>query len=225
MKNILSLIITLLSLQHSFAQQDILRLKNVVGKTPLRTQQYSEYVGSAFFSDVWSKGIVKDVNGTSIKDIELKYDELTDELLFRSNDGQELGFAVQVSQFEININTSGNLKKHFFKNGFPAIAKSSERSFFEILHNGKINLLKKNYKRVEESRAFNTATVTKTIINRLKYFTYDGFRITEFKRDIKSLQKVFGETSLVVIEYIKNQKLDIKNDDDLIKVLEFYSGL
>ena len=87
-----------------------------------------------------------------------------------------------------------------------------------------MKLAKKNVKHIEQYREYNSATTTKSVIDRVKYYFYTTNQLKEFKRDVKSIQLAFGEKSPSVLKYIGENKFDLKKDDDLVKVFSFFSA-
>jgi len=202
--------------------QEFFRLKESIGM-PLRSRSYVDLKGSPYFIDSWNKGMIKQSNGQSIKDIELKYDQLEDELIFKDAKGQELGFAIPVTEFKIDYVFNGLPKSSLFKNGFEPFRGSTQQNYYEILYTGHLKLAKKNVKRIEAYREYNSATITKSIIERVKYYYYTENKLFEFKRDNNSIKQAFGDYAIPLIAYVQENKLDLKNDEDLIKVFNFYS--
>jgi len=223
MKQFITTLALLTFLSTSFVNaQEFFRLKESIGM-PLRSRNYVNLKGSPYFVNDWSKGVIKQSNGQSIKDIEVKYDQLQDELIFKDVNGQELGFAVPVIEFKIDYVVNGLAKSSLFRNGFEPFRGSTELSYYEVLYNGQLKLAKKNAKRVEEYREYNSATITKSIIERTKYYYYTANKLFEFNADNKSIMAAFGESATPLLEYIKENKLNLKKEEDLIKVFSFYS--
>ncbi|TBO40390.1 hypothetical protein [Pedobacter kyonggii] len=202
--------------------QEFFRLKESIGM-PLRSRSYVDLKGSPYFINTWSKGLIKQSNGQSIKDIDLKYDQLQDELIFKDAKGQELGFAVPVTEFKIDYIINGLAKSSLFRNGFEPFKGSTLLNYYEILYKGQLSLAKKNVKRIEEYREYNSATTTKSIIERVKYYYYSANKLFEFKRDNNSIKEAFGNSAIPLLAYIKENKFNLKNDEDLIKIFNFYS--
>lgn len=220
----LSLLLCLAFFANCLKAQEFYRLKESIGM-PLRSRSYLEVKGTPYFVNEWSKGIVKQYSGQSIKDINLKYDQVEDELIFKDQNGQELGFAAPVIEFKIDYVLDGVKKTSLFRSGFEPFKGSNEKNYYEVLLEGSVNLAKKNVKSIQLYREYNSATTTKSIISRTKYYFFITNKLTEFKRDTKSLQLAFGEKSSKILKYIEDNKLDLKNDDDLIKVFAYNSIL
>lgn len=210
-------IITLLNM-NSLMAQEFFRLKESIGM-PLRSRNYSNLKGTPYFKDAWCKGIIKQENGQNIKDIELMYDQLEDQLTFKDLAGNAMAFAVPVVEFKLLCD---NDKATLFRNGFEPFKSSEKNTYYQVLYDGPISLLKKDVKTIQQYREYNSATVTNTVIERIKYYVCSSpGKIVEFKRDGKALDLVFGERSPSVKKYIQDEKLDLKKDDDLIKAFAF----
>lgn len=224
MKRIFRVLAFLTLLISTAKAQEFFRLKESMGM-PLRTRSYTDLKGSPYFLDSWNKGIITQANGQSYKDVELKYDQLEDELIFRDQQGRELGFAIPVKEFKINYILEGVPKSSLFRNGFEPFKGSTEKNYYEILYDGPVKLAKKNVKHIEQYREYNSATTTKSVIERVKYYFYTANQLKEFKKDEKSVRLAFGEKSPTVLKYIDDNKLDLKKDTDLIKVFSFFSTI
>ncbi|WP_231490534.1 hypothetical protein [Pedobacter sp. Leaf170] len=226
MKNIFKCLVFILIMTSGniASAQEFFRLKESIGM-PLRSRNYIYTKGTPYFLTDWSAGEVKQADGKIYKDMKLKYDQLEDELIFKDSKGEELGFAIPVVEFKLNYTLDGLPKTSLFRNGFAPFKGSTEKNYYEILHDGRIKLAKKNVKRIEQYREYNSASTTKSVIERIKYYTIINNVLTEFKRDNKSIQQVFGEKSVSVLDYITKNNLDFKKDNDLIKVFAFYETL
>ncbi|MGO4876524.1 hypothetical protein ACEN2P_07970 [Pedobacter psychrotolerans] len=219
-----AIILYLLILTSDVYSQEFFRLKESMGM-PLRSRVYNDIKGTPYFVDNWSKGIIKQANGQIFNDIELKYDQLEDEVIYKDINGKELGFAVPVIEFRIDYSFNGLKKSSLFRNGFEPFKGSTEKSYYEILYDGTFKLAKKNVKHIEQYREYNSAVTTKSIIERIKYYYFAKNTLVEFKRDNKSIQQAFGEKAPLILAYIKENDLDLKKDVDLINIFNFYNSL
>lgn len=223
MKNVLASLAfpLLLMLGNTIYAQEFFRLKESIGM-PLRSRNYVDAKGTPYYINDWSAGEIKQADGKIYKNMKLKYDQLEDDIIFKDTNGEELGFAMPVVEFKLNYSADGLQKTSLFRNGFAPFKGSSEKNYYEILYDGRIKLAKKNVKRIEQYREYNSAITTKSVIERIKYYTTKDNVLTEFKRDTKSVQQLFGDKSVAILEYINKNNLDLKKDVDLVKVFEFY---
>lgn len=194
--------------------------------TVLRKQSYQEVNGSPYFVDKWMKGDVKFANGRELKNIALLYDQVKDALLFKGKDNEDYYFNDQVSQFTVyyisdDKNFTGN-----FRNGFSAKGLTN-LSFFEVLYDGKTKLLKRNNKSISESKEYNSATTVKTVHTNTVYYIANSTTAVALKKlDMKSLTEALDATKVEKVkEYVSSNQLNLKFQQDLIRILSFYDTL
>jgi hypothetical protein len=226
-KNLLKITIfniLMLSLSFSANAQDLIRLKESIGM-PLLARRYVDIQGSPYFIRDWSKATVKLANELTYTELEVRYDEVSDVPVFKNEQGGEMGFKLPVAEFVITYNLDGARKTSLFRNGFKAISGFRTEAYFEVLYDGPVKLLKKNSKYIQDYKAYNSATTTRMIKDKINYFVASDTDIKELKRDRKAFQMIFKDKTELVLKYINENKLDLKDDGDLIKVFSYYSTI
>ncbi|MBD3749553.1 MAG: hypothetical protein IE931_08660 [Sphingobacteriales bacterium] len=196
-------------------------LQDVQGR-PVMEKSYTDIAGTPLLFAHWIPGDVKLDNGSSYQNIPLKYN-LVDDILYFMNpkDSTMLEFVQPVKSFTLKTLT-GDLN---YANGFPAVDGFKASSFYQILYDGKTKLLKKATKTVLENRPYNSATVERTFLDTVEYFTLQDGKTIKIRPSKKVLLELFGEKSNPMGDYLKKEKIDFKNDDDLIKVFKYYDSL
>jgi hypothetical protein len=178
--------------------------------------------GNPFFSTDWVKGDVTFSNGNVQKDKIVKYSELKD-ILYTQAQGNQYGlFDTPVTQFTI-YNTDGTTA-HF--SIFPGNGKVADNAFFQVLADGKVKLLKKNAKAISESKAgIGTAVVTKTVVDNIDYYLLIDGKAVRVKKDKKAIEAALGNKQTELDAYAQTNKLNLKKDDDLAKLITYYDTL
>src|SRR5690606_19912868 len=72
-------------------------------------KRYTDIKGSAYLSDDWLNGTVKLANGDAYRDVPLKFDLVTNELMFMNKEGDARAFADPVAEFMINDGSANRL--------------------------------------------------------------------------------------------------------------------
>lgn len=186
---------------------------------PLRTTKYDELEGSPFIFKSWTKGDVNLVNGKSIRNIDLKYDEIMDALVFKGKEEDEFYFTDLIKNF--------NLNEKIFKSGFLPYKDFSSQSFFEIITSGKITLLKKNDKKIVEKKEYNSATTAKKVIDNFNFYIAKDNKIIATQKDnLKIIVNVIdSKKSNEIVEFASNNKLNSKKVEDLKKIIDYYNKM
>src|SRR5882724_11836987 len=116
------------------------------GGAPIAFKEYSDLVGTPFFNSDWVKGDVTFADGSAVQNKLVKYDEIKD-LLYTQTQIDKTGlFDQPVVAFTI-ITKDGTLAR-FSK--FSGNDKFTNSTFFQVLSDGKVKLLKKNAKSISE---------------------------------------------------------------------------
>lgn len=152
---------------------------------PLTDSKYVNLTGTPFFIDQWVSGDVKLADGKLVKPTELKYDMVEDKLLFKA-EGKTFEFYPPVLSFKLN--TADGVKTFVKKDQI-----AGNGSYFQLLNQGKVKLLKKNYKNILEVKGYNSATVEKTVDENKKYYVVNNDKTIEVKLNKKSFLEALPE--------------------------------
>lgn len=177
-------------------------------------------VGSPYLVDNWAKGNVKFFNAKTAENLDLKFDVLDNILVLRGADDAENIFSEKISEFSLTI--SG--KERLFKTGFVDSKNQLVPSYLEVLYNGKAKFFCNNTKVIIESKEYNTPTITKKIEDGLEYyFSKDSNQISLVKLNEKSVLQYLANPTLS--KYVSDNKLNLKNREDVIKLLQHSDSL
>lgn len=177
-------------------------------------------IGSPYLVDSWSKGNVKFVNAKPADNVDLKLDLLENVLVLKGTDGSENTFTEKISEFTLNILG----KDRLFKSGFLDSKNQLITAYFEVLYNGKTKFLSKEGKMVIESKGYNTSTITKKIESTTEYYiSKSNNSVSLVKLNEKAILTYLGIPDLG--KYVKDNQLNLKTRDDIIKLLQYHDSL
>jgi hypothetical protein len=212
---------TILILLVSFGFANAQYLQDVQGR-PIMEISYTDIKGTPFLFDDWVSGMVTLGNGETFKNVPLKYNVFDEKLYFKNPKNDELlEFVQPVKSFKFNESIGAGV----FSKGFPVIDKFNSETFYNVLFDGKVKLLNKKYKTVLEVRPYNSATTEKSFVDRNEYFMVKGTEIKRIKNSKKDFLDIFSDKSTQIDAFIKKEKINFKNNDDLIKVFNYYDSL
>lgn len=192
---------------------------------PVKETDHSEIEGSPFFNDDWSTGLVMLSDDRTFKDMSLKYNVYREELYFKDSNGEIKMFSSPVSEFKIMSMEDGNSHSKKFKSGYTNIPGYTAKSFFEVLSEGTVQILKKHRRLVTETTGIDLGTITRRFIDKESYYLIISDTVTLVKKDKKSILALLNNKQTELETYIKAYKLDLKNDDDLAKLINYYNSI
>lgn len=208
-----------LSLSSFFAHAQGWALQYIDGK-PVQTVKNADVEGSEMLYADWLKSTVKTQDGVELKNVMLKYNALDDVPYFLGKDDVTMLFTKPVFQFSIDDGAN----QAVFRGGFPAVGSFNEKSFYQVLTEGKAVLLKKIFKKVLETREYNSATTVKKITDNTAYFLFFEDKMISLKKDKSFFINNLGKKEQMQ-QFFANEKINLKEDDGLVKVINKFNSL
>ena len=114
---------------------------------------------------------------------------------------------------------------YFFKSGYPAIEQNTELTFYEVLSDGAIQLLKYNKKDISEIKNEMSGDTRKEFVLHENYFVYTNGEIKKMKREKDFILELMQDKKDKINEYLKINKLNFKNTESITKLFEYYNSL
>jgi hypothetical protein len=143
-------------------------------------------------------------------------------LFFRDNNNEEMEVISPVKRIEF-IKQEGNNTAVLFERGFAPVDKLTADNFYQVLVSGKASLLLDT--KFEETKDFAYGGTPEISINKVKnYYGATGNSIVKLAKPENIIQ-LFADKSKEVSDYIKQEKIKVKNQEDLEKVFTFYNTL
>ncbi len=184
---------------------------------------YKEVQGSPFLFDKWSKGSITTKQNVK-EDVNLLYNEVEDRILLKVQEGEADNFVDRIDAFTIVDKENGSALRKF-KSGFLPTKYSSEKTFFEVLIDGKARLLKKNEKVIAENREYS-GKIARTVVDNTNYYIALGDNVpVKVKANDQSVAKLLDFQNNQIAQYIKSNKPNLKQEDDLVKLITYYNSL
>jgi hypothetical protein len=190
-----------------------------INSVSIKDKKYINIEGSPYLSDVWVTGTVKFVDGKNLNDVDLKFDQVRGTLIFKGKKNEEFEFTEPIKEFMIPPYGT-------FRNGFPPVKGSNEKTFYQVLNDGKTKFLKLVTKSILETKPFYSGTITRTIDQNVKYYIFksDG-NLIMVKNDARSILAQLKDKEVQLNTFIKEKNVNIKDDHDLNKLFQYYNSL
>jgi hypothetical protein len=180
-----------------------------------------------YLYDTWTKGSVKQADGKIFTDLDLMFNQDRSMVIFMSPEKHiAQAFAVPVTEFTIAApagTENGAIKK--FQRGFSPVDGATAATYFEVLADGNIKLLKRTeFKRVNEV-AVGDIYPTRQIKPFDTYYASSNNVLTKVRREKKAILTILKDKEADVEAYISTNKLSVKDEQDLAKLFKYYNTL
>jgi hypothetical protein len=179
----------------------------------LSEARYENVTGSPYFFDSWLAGEAKLSKGQVVKVQELKYDLVKDRLIYKVDD-KIFEFFPLCTSFTL-YSTDGN------KTFLLRASETEAPAYYQLLHEGPIQFLKKTTKTILEAKGYNSATLEKVVNENKKYFINFMGSTTEVKLNKKSFLSVLPSFKDKIESYFldTSKKINEQNFVELISLL------
>lgn len=179
-----------------------------------------ENYGSPFFETDFYPAAILLENGQHYEGVEVKINLLSNEVIFKTDDGKELAILSSIKSVQLKKNGTNVL----FEFGYPFFEKQNTKTIYQVLTKGEITLLKYYFIQVTEAKPYSSATMLRTIEKFPKLFVYNknnGLqKAPKSNEEIATIFKLEGES---LNKIIQENKLKIKKEEDLIRCIELYN--
>jgi hypothetical protein len=184
-----------------------------------------DVVGSPFFLDGFRKASITLTNGTPYKNIDLLVDEEKHEIHVVYQ-GHEIVVADgSVREFSILDTLEGKGNFYLFRSGYPAIDKNSIHSFYQVLSNGKLALLRFGKKQLVISKDPISGQESGEYKNYESYYVFQNGKIMEIKKEKSFLTALMVDQSDKVNQFIKDQRVNFKKISSIVELINYYNSL
>ena len=173
--------------------------------------------GTAFYNEEWYKGYILLSDNHIAKDISLRFNIYKNEIYFLL-DSQVLVVSptMPVAEFGISDQNDSN-KITIFRCGYPAINNNTTKTFYNVVVNNKIALLKHYDKRIMEATN-SIGAFEKKFIDSESWYIYNSSenKIIQIKKNKNSLLAALPQYANKVQSIIEEKSLKLKTENEWI---------
>lgn len=213
------LAIGILTVNQIDAQDNILR--DPVTNRVFNPVKYSEINGSPFLFDKWIHGSATISKGY-YDNLELKLDSYTSTLLFKKED-DTYEFQDNILSFVLKPIPTDSTSYLYFKKGVSGQNLTSSQ-YVQVLVDGKVSLYKSQAKSMAEVNQINKGIVqsfTKTD----RYYIFKNNASYLVRLNKSEVLPLLNEKQEQIGAFIDKEKLSLKKEADLVKLIQYYNSI
>lgn len=185
-------------------------------------EKNADIKGSPFFKEDWLAGNVLLRTKDRFDSVFIKYDLYRDLLLVKV-DEKEYEFNIDV--WEFTLPGSADDEKLLFRSGFEAAPGMTDKSFYQVLYDGKTKFLLKHRKQIVSEMTSTPGVRARAFEDQKQYFILKpGGRMDKLRKKNKSILDLLGDAPELE-KKIAAGKMKFNSDEDIIAVLKLYDSL
>ncbi len=195
-------------------------------KSANKNTHYGPMEGSPYFLDKWVNGTARLSDGKTYDGLFLKFDELTQTLMFKYDmKDSTMVFKYRPLEFKMEYVDDKLPYTAHFLNGFDAIDKGNNYTFYKVLSEGKVMLLKKTTKTITETQRFGSNETVRIVQTKTSYYLANGTHLAPVNPTEKAFIAALGTKADKIKAYIKVNNIDMNDDTNLAAVVDYYNTL
>jgi hypothetical protein len=182
--------------------------------------------GSPFLTEDWRKANLALANGSTYGDVKVRLNLHQSTLHFLNAKGVEMYLeASEISRVEL-LDSSGKLVQQVFvKMTQPLKNGAQEHQLYQVLAEGKINLLKQMRKKVQVYIHEYSKEITRSFEQYESYFVFGKNELQALKRKASFWEPLMQDNWKAVSAFANANGLDFKSVEDITKLVAHYNGL
>ena len=192
----------------------------------LRTTYVAE--GSPYFYDDYCFAEITLTNGKVYPDVKVKIDLANKSILYMTESGVEMIASTPIRQVKLMsfISDETDYGEAILR-GFNSPLNAADGNIYQVLEDGKTKLLKEVIVTYSDTKKYGEANITRVFTKKEIFFA-----VFENKKELRKVDKnksslisMFETKQTEIRNYIENQKLKCKSEQDLIKVFNYYNSI
>lgn len=184
----------------------------------------SEMFGNPYLIREWSDGLVKFTSGRVVNQFKLRFDCVRNQLLLQF---QGSAFAAESKVREFVIYTDKKRDSLVFRKGYPAVHKGTENTYYHVLLDGKVQLVRLVSKNIIEERELVSSTNTTRghLENDEKFYLVKDGMMIHLPAEKEDILKALPEKADALSEFINEKKLRFRTYQDYTLLVKKYLEL
>ena len=171
---------------------------------------------SVYLLSKWYPGSIRTTNDQFYDGVSMRYDVKNDQIEYKK-DSASFRISDGVKEFTIASGTD----LYIFRSGFPAAKGLTEKSFYRVMYDGNVKLLKRYQSEITAEKASATRAMEH---DALLYIEKDNKITPVTLKNKNSFLKLLSDEKNKMNYVIKEENLEFDGDDDLVKLLEEYDS-
>lgn len=183
-----------------------------------------DVAGSPFLDPEWAMANITLSTGKTVGPIPVRLNIADNGLYFRDSSGTELVAVPNVVKKADCINAYWKDSVHFvFKNGYPRIDEQNENFYYQVLSEGKLELLLKAYKYVRVEKNDLSGEVSKEFVEGSKLYVYTNNSMQPLQANKNFVLLLMKDKEPSANSFIETNKVNLKKTSDLVKLFSYYN--
>lgn len=188
----------------------------------LEAGEYAGVSGNPYFIKDWSDGVIRFTSGKVTDKFKLKFNAAQNRLIMQFNGA---AFAAESRIQEFVMYTKNKKDSFLFKKGFPKTERGDNETFYLVLERGAATLLRLATKDIVQEKELIDAKVSRHYQDVDLFFLLRDGVMHKVDTDNNPVQNILSDRRDELKNFIKEQQLKMRTQEDMVKVVRKYNSL
>ena len=188
----------------------------------LEAGEYAGVSGNPYFIKDWSDGVIRFTSGKVTDKFKLKFNAAQNRLIMQFNGA---AFAAESRIQEFVMYTKNKKDSFLFKKGFPKTERDDNETFYLMLERGAATLLRLATKDIVQEKELIDAKVSRHYQDVDLFFLLRDGVMHKVDTDNNPVQNILSDRRDELKNFIKEQQLKMRTQEDMVKVVRKYNSL
>ncbi len=186
----------------------------------------SDISGTPYFNETYKFANIKFKSGREFINVKTRINLLIQAVSFISSNGIEINMDPgTVKEITYTDTTTDGIIAYKFQTGFPAIDKQKGDNFYLIMAEGRCNLIKSILKTISERTNVVYGERVGDFATLENYYFFVKGEMKKIRKDKNFILTELSDKQALLTQFIISNKLNIKNDEELAKLITYYNTL
>ena len=183
--------------------------------------------GSPFYVDDWKPADAILAGNQQIAHAQMRLNLQTQEMHFLDREGKEMALpAGLVKEVRFKGLVAGkDSALTIFRCGLPAVDQQNAASFYELLADGRMQLLCARSKAISTDKNPSSGEVHKEFVLYEEFYLFDGKEMRRVKKDKEFILNALSDKAAAIEEFVEQNRLHLKNIGEFKKTIDYYNSL
>lgn len=188
---------------------------------------FREVKGTPFFKSGWSACTIQLTDNRVFEKVTGRMNLYNNGFHYlNANQEELLAPASRLRLIEFADTTEAGINRHVFANGYPAIDNNSTETYYEVLQNGKVQLLMLTRKKLIELKGgIGMPGAEKEFMKVDLYYVVKDGVISAVKKDKNFLPEYLSDKKQELTDFIQRNSLRCKSIAEIRQVVSYYNTL
>jgi hypothetical protein len=199
----------------------------IVDKNGGSFHSYYEGVdGHPFFIEKFTDATIGLRTGAVFNGVKARIDLCKQEIHFRlPSDSERIALPGLITEIILYDTVKSAIQSYKFQSGYPEVDNLKRDTYYEVLSDGKITLLKSSIKKINKSKNEMSGEVSSQFDTYEDHYLYVKYEMKRIKKDKEYLLDLLADKRKEMETYAKDQKLNFKSIDSIKKLVDYYNTL